>query len=207
VAFTDDKNCLSIENIIRWFNESKLYCTGSLVRRKSPNVVYCEGRFERVELASANSTINYGTIYIRPDTGFIRTEIKFKDKDKIQYLLEDYSIDNMHKIEHKYLQALVGCIDFVTASSKKKRSPAKYERQESWNEFIGSDIKRINWAEAKRIAESNRVSSNDDKCSTSLKRLGAMIQNAVSKLSPTMSTKKILRELSIYSGYIIKSRN
>lgn len=203
VAFTDNKNCLSIRDVERWCNERKEYCTGSLVRRASPGIRYTDGVVDRIELSSATSLTNFGTIYIRPDTGHIRIEIKFKDKDKINFLIDDYSIRKIHSFEDRCIRALVGCIDFITPTSKRKRSPDKYIRQQAWKSFLGSDVKQIKWSEKKTELTKNRMTSDSYNCEQSIKQIAGRLQNTIKKLSPIMAEEEILNNISEHCGYVI----
>jgi hypothetical protein len=206
VAFTDNLCCLTVQEVVRWCNESPLYCTGSLVRNV-PGVRYTAGSMDRIELSRASSKTNYGTIYVRPDTGYLRVEIKFKSEDKIKYLLGDYSISTLLQFEARCLKALVGCIDFITPSSKRKRSPDKYIRQQSWMKFIESDVTKINWNEQKIKATSKRMIADGYDCNKDIRRMFATVQNTIHKLSPMKSEEDILINLGEHFGYMMTKIN
>ena len=105
--------------------------------------------------------------------------------------------------ENKCLRALVGCIDFITPSRKKKRSPDKYVRQQSWKKFLDSDVTKINWNGMKQIAETNRMVADNYTCNKSIRRVAAMLQNLVAKNKSIVSEKEILDILCEYSGYVL----
>lgn len=203
VAFNDNKNCLSIAEVERWCDSPDDYCIGSLVRRLAPGLRRIKRKFDRIELASASSKTNYGTIYVRPDTDFIRFEIKFRKSEKIQYLLEDYSIHNVHQFNTRSLEALVGCINFIKPSSRGKRNGAKDVKQPAWKSFLASDINKINWNKLKRDKEDSRHCADNYTFDKKLKRLASMLQNLVSKASIIFPEDEVFNKLSEYSGYIV----
>ena len=208
VAFTDNNKCLLIKDVIRWCGEYNEYCIGTLIRsKKTPEVAYTGNKFKCIELAHSNSMSSFATIYIRPDTEYIRLEIKFKAKDKIGFLLHDYSIDNISLFEKKCLSALVASIDFVTPSSKKKRSPDKYIRQQSWKNFLGSEIKKKVWNELMQRAESSRIEADNFNCNAIIKKTASQLQNMISKLSLLQPEQDIINKLSEYSGYTLTKIN
>ena len=84
IAFNDNKRFIPKETVVHWCHESDDYCTGNLVAKRVPEVVLCKRELSRIQLGSARSTTNYGTIYFRPKTQRMRLEIKFKDAVKIR---------------------------------------------------------------------------------------------------------------------------
>lgn len=203
VAFTDDKKYLSSNKMARWCNDYKTYCKGSLVKIIAPGIRYANNEFDRIELGSAKSLTCYGTIYVRPDTGYVRIEIKVKSEDKIKYLLDKYSMDNIHDFEQKSIQLLVGCIDFYTATSKKNRASAKHVRQQSWQNFLETNIKKVNWDEKKREMKATRILSEGITCERQIKNCAAMLQNLVGRLSNKMSPEEIIWQIDLQTGNIL----
>lgn len=180
VAYVDDKKCLDIKKIRKWCGHSKKYCNGSLVRTPPLNV-YSEGKFCRIQLNSATSKTNYGTIYVRPDTGFIRIEIKFKSKEKIHFMMDRYKDIDPKKFKSNSLKLLVGCIDFVTAKSKRTRKPESYVKQGSWKAFLGSDIKKVSWKHLSEQRNKNRAASDAESLGKKVKRAETMMRNLKEK--------------------------
>ena len=173
VAFNDDKKCLTIKEIRHWCADCDDYCKGSLATKlNAPEERTRRREFVRIELSSAKSQRNYGTIYVRPDTGFIRFEIKFRNRDKIEYLLENYSRKNPEQFESRSREALVSCIDFITPQSKKRRTVSKYRKQRSWKKFLGSDVKRVNWNEILKEKRANRAKSDKEMADKTIKAKG-----------------------------------
>jgi hypothetical protein len=125
VAYVDDDNYLSIEKVITWCENRKKFCTGTLFRDRArfQNV---EKEFESIRLLKPKSGTNYATIYVRKDTGYLRIEIKFRNEDKIRYLLDSYSDQKPDKFNKKSLRLLVSCIDFITSETKKTKKPKQY---------------------------------------------------------------------------------
>ncbi len=197
IAFNDTKRLISKETVVHWCNDSDDYCTGDLVARRAPEVVYCKRELSRIHLASASSTTNFGTIYFRPKTQRMRLEIKFKDADKIRYLLEDYSQENIQLFEEKCLKSLVSCINFVTPSSKRSRAP---KRQRLWKLFLGSDVKRLNWSKLNEKRRVRRAASDASAFAKSMSRLGATVSNLVDRYKGEHSEEAIIKELSDLSG-------
>lgn len=206
VAFNDNDRMLTIENIIRWCNEPGSYCTGSLVRKHAPGVRYKKMTLDRIELNGAKSATNYASIYVRPDTGFIRFEIKFKSKVKIDYILDGYDTQNNGEFQKRSLRALVGCINFIRPFSKGKRNSAKDIKQDSWKSFLGSDINKVNWNKEVIIKKTNRFEADNYKSNDLIKDLAGKLQNIVSRASILTPEAEVLRKLSEYSGFIV-SRN
>lgn len=197
IAFNDNKRLISKETVVHWCNDSDYYCTGNLVAKRAPEVVYCKRELSRIHLASARSTTNFGTIYFRPKTQCLRLEIKFKDAAKIRYLLEDYSPENIQQFETRCLKSMVSCIDFVTPASKRRRTP---KRQPLWRLFLGSEVKRLNWSKFNENRRIRRAASDKEAFAKSMSRLGATVGNLVDRYKGEYSTEKILKELSEFSG-------
>lgn len=149
LAFIDDDKSLSAREIEYWCRNSKNYCVGSLVKWNAPKFVQRNGLLRRIKLesASANKT-NYGIINISPKSGRISMVLKIRKKQKIQYLLQDYGclISQLQAFEIRSCELLVSCIDFVTVRSKKNRVKSRYERQASWQSFLGHKVEAINWS-------------------------------------------------------------
>ena len=135
IAFNDDEKCLKKKQLLHWCRDSKTYCKGDLVSRQVPYIVYGDRKLIRIQLGSAASTSNYGTIYKRPNTKFWRIEIKLKHHDKIKYILDVYHDKKRKEFESKCLEALVKCINFVTPGTKKQSIPRK---QPMWLSFLNS---------------------------------------------------------------------
>jgi hypothetical protein len=201
VAFTDDMKCLTKKEIQFWCRRSSDYCTGSLVARRPPEIVKCAGRLSRIHLGEAKSKTNFGTIYQRPDTRYIRIEIKFKRKDKIEYLLEDYSTKNIEKFNSRCLESLVSCINFITAQSKKNRVASRYKKQRAWESFLGSDIVKIKWSTIYNERHNNRSDSDDATISKGIRRQATMINNMIGRLKPILSEEDVVMQFERYSGY------
>lgn len=197
VAFNDVKRLISKDTVVHWCNDSDYYCTGDLVAKRAPEVVYCKRELSRIHLATARSTTNYGTIYFRPKTQHMRLEIKFKDAAKIQYILEGYSPENIDQFEARCLKSLVSCIDFVTPSSKRRRAP---KRQLLWKSFLGSDVKRLNWSKLNAKRRVRRAASDASAFAKSMSRLGTTVGNLVDRYKGEYSEEAIIKELSEFSG-------
>ena len=201
IAFVDDQKCLTIEKIIAWCNRKDKYCTGSLVARKNPEIVSEMKRFSRVQLGSAKSVTNYGTIYVRPDTGYIRIEIKVRNADKIRFLLKDYDDKNPHILEVRSRKVLVGCIDFIKSISKKTRKPELYVRQSSWKKFLGSNVRKAQWKQIVEERRVNRVDSDAVSFERKIRRIATMTRNTVARLGVNNQVEDIFEKFEEYSGY------
>ncbi len=197
IAFNDNKRLISKETVVHWCNDSDDYCTGNLVAKRAPEVVYCKRELSRIHLASARSTTNFGTIYFRPKTQRMRLEIKFKDAAKIRYILEDYSPESLDQFETRCRASMVSCIDFVTPASKRRRAP---KRQPLWRLFLGSDVKRLNWSKLNEKRRVRRAASDKAAFAKSVSRLGKTVGNLIGRYQGEYSTEKILKELSEFSG-------
>ena len=202
-AFNDDKNCLNVKETLRWSRDSDYYCNGSLVARQAPENVWRNRKFRRIQLGSASSKTNYGTIYRRPKTRCIRIEVKLKEKDQIAYLLENYNDESPELFEVRSKEMLVKCINFVTMSTKKQRDPAKRKQQPSWRSFLGSDVQRINLSKLLAERRKNRKISDQTTAEKSLKRQGTMLKNAVARNSILQPEGEVLKKLEGYSGLSI----
>ncbi|GFE60586.1 hypothetical protein [Geobacter sp. AOG2] len=198
VAFNDDLNCLTLRELRHWVRNSKEYCTGSLVARNPPKYLTVERKFDAIQLGSARSTMNYGTIYRRPNTGFFRIEIKVKNKDKIGYILKKYSTKYPQQFHKRCLQLLDSCINFVTPSSKRRRV---IEKQPSWEAFLGSDIKKIKWKAVHDAQRAHRQESESVSVAKKTQRLGSSLRNTVSRLSTILPEHEVLNLISEKSGY------
>jgi hypothetical protein len=197
VAFNDNQRLISKETVVHWCNDSDDYCIGDLVAKRAPEVVNCKRELSRIHLASARSKTNYGTIYFRRKAQRLRLEIKFKVAGKIQYLLEDYSPENIQQFEARCLKSLVSCIDFVTPSSKRRRAP---KRQRLWKLFLGSDVKRLNWSKLNAKRRVRRAASDKAAFAKSVSRLGTTVSNLVDRYKGEYSEEAIIKELSEFSG-------
>lgn len=200
VAYVDDDNCLAIDSVINWCENVKKYCTGSLFRTR-PKILREEKDFDAIRLSTARSVTNYGTIYVRPDTGYVRIEIKFKNKDKILYLLESYNDKKPRKFNIRSTKLLISCIDFITAKSKKTRNPDEYVRQASWKNFLGSDTKKVSFKQIVERRRSTRESSDSYTLDNKIKRTATMVKNMVDRLSVEHSLDKIYDRFAQYCGY------
>ena len=203
VAFLDNDNYLSIDKIIRWCENKKKYCVGSLFRNKL-NVVYdlLEGKkFDSIQLGKATSVTNYGTIYIRPDTGHIRIEIKFKNKEKLLYLLDSYKDKKPNRFNNRSKKLLRSCIDFITEETKQTRDTDKYVQQPSWRRFLGSDTKKITFKQIVERRQSTREASNLVTYDSKIKRTATTVKNMIKRLSTEHELKDILKTFSEYCGY------
>lgn len=206
LAFNDDKKCLKKKELLHSCKNSGDYCVGSLVTRQPPLIVYKNRRLFRIQLGSARSSANFGTIYKRPDTKFWRIEIKLKDPKKIAYVLENYSDKHRQHFEARSLEVLVSCINFVTARSKKDRDASKYKKQLSWQSFLASDVKRVIWSRINKEKEKNRSLSRKDSFDKNTKRLGAWLGNTISRYSDLHSEEKILQSIAESTGYKLVKR-
>ncbi len=203
VAYTDNNKCLSTKTLTHWCRDYKDYCTGTLFRRVKPGIRDVERGLDRLELGQASSKSAYGTIYVRPDTGFIRTEIKYKAEEKIDYLLQGNFVEDISLFEDRCINALITCVDFVTPSSKKSRSPDKYIRQQSWKNFLESERKKCNWNVLLQRTESRRIEADNYDCDQSMKKTAGNLQNMIRKLTPLLPEKDIIEKFAEYSGYLI----
>lgn len=203
VAFNDDNKCLNIEKIRYWCAFDDDFCMGSLVARTAPGELTRRRAFERIQLSSARSKTNFGTIYVRPETGFIRFEIKFKNKDKIEYLLENYSSKHPEQFESRSLGALVSCINFISHQSKMNKNAKKYIKQRPWKKFLGSDIKPIKWSKILKDKSKNRVKSDNETADKSIRRNSTIIKNMLKRLRTIVPEEEILKQFAYNSGYIL----
>jgi hypothetical protein len=192
--------------VLFWCRFSDDYCTGSLVRLSAPDILFRKRKFLRVQLGSAGSKTNYGTIYRRPDTRFIRIEIKFRAKEKIDYILENYSGKNLEQFNTRSLESLVSCINFITPRSKKNRIASKYKKQPAWEAFLGSDVKKIKWSEVHRMKRENRQQSDNEFIDKKIRRQATMVNNMLNKASIILSEKEALNQFANYSGYILMKK-
>ncbi|MBC7949668.1 MAG: hypothetical protein H7Y42_17410, partial [Chitinophagaceae bacterium] len=155
-----------------------------------------------IQLGSSSSKTNYGTIYRRPDTKLIRIEIKFKKKEKIEYILENYSTNNLQQFNKRSLESLVGCINFVTAQSKKNRVKSKYIKQPSWALFLNSEVDDINWSKIHKERRDNRSISDEATIDKSMSRIAVMTNNIIKRSSVILqSEEEVLRRFSKKLGY------
>ena len=196
VAYTDDQQHTTLEDWRRWLGEDwKSYCTGSLFRKSPPGEKTEGGKFIRFELASASSKTNYASIYIRPDTGLIRNEIKYKDEEKIKHLLSAWDQESPVAFYKRAVAAMVSCIDIVTPSSKKTRCPDKYIRDPKWLAYVDADVTAINWTTVKTEAAANRERSDATAYVTSLKRVAAMVTNVIARNEDYRPRSEIIVDL------------
>jgi len=200
VAYVDDDNCLSIDRVIHWCENVKKYCTGSLFRNR-PKILREEKDFDAIRLSTARSVTNYGTIYVRPDTGHVRIEIKFKNKDKILYLLDSYNEKKPRNFNMKSAKLLTSCIDFITAKTKKTRNPNEYVRQSSWRQFLGSDTKKVSFKQIVERRRNTRENSDKYTFDNKIKRTATMVKNMVERLSTDNTMDDIFDRFAHYCGY------
>lgn len=203
VAFTDDKKYMKIEDVVRWCGNCDNYCTGNLVARNAPEVVTKKMVFDRIHLDSASSKTNYGTIYVRPDTGFIRIEIKFKDQNKINYLLKNHSKKKTRRFKKRSLKLLVSCINFIKWPNKKDKVTAGYIKQPSWLSFLESDIQKISLRVVYNERVQSRIESDIYALDKSSKRNGTIIKNMINKYSKFKHTNEIINQFAVDSGYYL----
>jgi hypothetical protein len=176
-----------------------------IVERHAPEEVRRKWKLRRIQLGSARSKTNFATIYRRRvnilsrANSLIRIEVKLKDKDKIAYILEKYSDSHPELFESRSLELLESCINFVTASTKKKRA-AKRKQQQSWKSFLGSDIKKVNWSKLRRERLKNRNISDAEACNKSSKRLGTMLKNHVVRGTILSSKEEVIKQIADHSG-------
>lgn len=200
VAFNDDKNILIEKEVRHWCDCSDDYCTGILVRRIPPEVVTSKKVLSRIQLGKASSKTNHGTIYVRPDTGFFRFEIKIKDNFKIQYLLKKYKTSDMRIFNNRSKKLLVSNINFVTAQSKRSRSISKYKLTTKWKAFLGSEVEPINWAKLRKQRTINRAASDELVFVKRVQRLASTLNNTIKKHKSTHAEKEILKAIADKSG-------
>ena len=200
VGYNDDLKCMTKKVILFWFRNKNDYITGSLARYKFKNL-YSQRKFDCIQLGSAKSTTNFRTIYVRPETGFIRFEIKFKNIDKIKYILKDYSTKNPEQFHTRSIESLVSCINIVTAQSKKNRVVSKYKKQPAWAAFLASDIKRISWSKIRAEQLQNRINSDEATFGKSVRRNANMIINMIKRLSTIHPEAEVLKQFAAHAGY------
>jgi hypothetical protein len=180
------------------------YCTGSLVSaRKKPQKVVEERKLVRIQLGSARSKANYGTIYRRPDTKFIRFEIKLKDRSKIDYLMESFCAGDFDEFNQRCVYLLISCVNFIDYHTKKKRVLSQYKMLPSWEQFIGSDIKRISWRKLKEERVANRLTSDRMTVEKKLRRLTSTLRNEIGRLSVLLTEEEVLQRISDGTGLTI----
>ena len=136
---------------------------------------------------------------MRPKTGFIRIEIKFRNKSKIRYILEHYNDKKLEQFENSSLELLVNFIDFITPQSKKNER--RYKRQRSWRAFLGSDIKRIKWSQIFKEKYANRKKSDVETVNKGIRRALATVNNTVKRLRTIESEEEINKRLANGTGY------
>jgi len=193
IAFNDDKKCLKKKLLLHWSRYSGDYCKGDLVKRQVPYIVFGNRKLIRIQLASARSKSNFGTIYKRPNTKYWRIEIKLKHNDKIKHVLENYSDKKRQQFEKRSLETLVKCINFVTPGSKKKSNPRK---QPSWQSFLNSDVKKINWSKIYKERALRSETSEKELFDKRLKRINKMKDNLTEKYSDLHSKDEINKMLT-----------
>jgi hypothetical protein len=138
-----------------------------------------------------------------PNTGFVRIEIKLKQKDKIKHILDDYSLGKNNVFESRSLELLVGCINFITARSKKNRVTSKYKKQQSWKSFLESDVQKVNWTKLNKIRAKNRANSDCNLVKKRVSRQATMISNLM-KVGEIIGAKDdIIRCIAEQSGYAL----
>lgn len=207
IGFNDNEKCLRMRDIKRWCMYPKDYCTGSLVSaRKRPQKVVEERKLVRIQLGSARSKANYGTIYRRADTKFIRIEIKLKDPFKIDFLMESYCAGDISEFNQRCLYVLISCVNFVDYHSKRKRVLSQYKMLPSWAQFIGSDVKRMNWRKLKAEKAANRAKSDRQIVEQKLRRLSSTVRNEIARLSVLLPEDEVLQRISGGAGFDITRR-
>lgn len=147
IAFNDNEKLISKELVVYWCSYCEDNCMGSMVEKQAPDVVMTKRELNRIQLLSPKSKINFGTIYFRPDnnTGYLRLEIKFRDKFKIRQILGTLT-PNREQFEDICRRALVSCINFIRPSSRKSRNPKKYKMHPGWKAFLGGNVQKIVWS-------------------------------------------------------------
>lgn len=207
IGFNDNEKCLSMRDIKRWCMHPEDYCTGSLVSaRKRPEKVVKQRKLVRIQLGSARSKANYGTIYRRADTKFIRIEIKLRDPAKIDFLMESYCAGDISEFNQRCLYVLISCVNFVDYHSKRKRVLSQYKMLPSWAQFIGSDVKRMNWRKLKAEKAANRAKSDRQIVEQKLRRLSSTVRNEIARLSVLLPEDEILQRISNGAGFDVTRR-
>jgi hypothetical protein len=187
IVYTDDQQCLTVEDYRQWLGTDwKSYCTGSLCKMP-PEEVTVAGFPSRFQLGIPTSKANCATVYVGPGTGLLKHEITFRDPTKIKYLLEEYNSASPERFDERVIEALVSCIDFVTPSSHRTKSPGKYVRQPKFQRFISLDVKKINWSGVKKQQLSEKLRAG--KPHQKLLNTSARLQNLISRCpaSPTVA--------------------
>jgi hypothetical protein len=195
ICYVDDQHCISLEDWQRWAGPDwKSYCTGSLFKKEEPSIRVKGGKFDRIELASASSKTNYGTYYHRPN-GDQRLEIKYKDKDKVNYLLADYNDNDRNGFNSRAVNALVSCIDILTPASKRTKSVSRYVRDPKFQAFIGSEPTKINWRKQKQEAETGRKAGDEADYLKTLQLLAARMQNFAARNGVVVGAERVKADL------------
>jgi hypothetical protein len=192
VAFNDDKKCLKMIEIRRWCKEYKLYTTGTLVKYRAPRKMAEETKVISMQLGPATSRTAFGTIYRRPDTRFIRIEIKLKKAEKIKFLLDVYSTKNIELFHERSLQVLNNCINFITPSSKKTRNPDLYKKLEPWEKFLESDIEKIIWKDEYSKMRVNRTVSDAITVDKRISRTSTLVDNMMNALATILPENEVM---------------
>lgn len=207
IGFNDNEKCLRMKDIKRWCMYPEKYCTGSLVSaRKRPEKVVMQRKLVRIQLGSARSKANYGTIYRRPDTRFIRIEIKLRDPFKIDFLMESFRSGDITEFNQRCLYVLISCVNFVDYHSRKKRALSQYKMLPAWAQFIGSDVKRLNWRQLKSEKEAKRAKSDRQIVDQRLRRLSSTVRNEIARLSVLLPEDEVLQRISGEAGFDISRR-
>ena len=207
IGFNDNEKCLNMKDIKRWCMYPEDYCTGSLVgARKRPEKVVKQRKLVRIQLGSARSKANYGTICRRVDTKFIRIEIKLKDPFKIDFLMESFRSGDINEFNQRCLSILISCVNFVDYQSKKKRALSQYRMLPSWAQFIGSDVMRMNWRKLKAEKEAKRAKSDRLIVDQKLRRLSSTVRNEIARLSVLLPEDEVLQRISGEAGFDISRR-
>jgi hypothetical protein len=121
-----------------------------------------------------------------------------KHNDKIKYVLENYSDKKRQQFEKRSLETLVKCINFVTPGSKNKSNPRK---QPSWQAFLNSDVKKINWSKLYKERAIRREISEKELFEKRIKRIKKMKDNITEKYSDLHSKDEINKMLTDKSEF------
>jgi hypothetical protein len=108
-------------------------------------------------------------------------------------MLEEYSDIDPQRFKSRSLELLVGCIDFVTAKSKKTRKPENYVRQVSWKAFLGSDIKKVSWKQLSEERNANRVASDNENLDKEVNRAATRLKNLIKKYGKDEINRKLTK--------------
>ncbi len=120
-------------------------------------------------------------------SGNFKAEIEVTDKDHTAAILDNYSPETVDKWKSIVTSALVGCVNFVTPSSKRAKRPVKIG---FWKDFLGSDVAAIKWTDYEPIQDAAALSFEE-----SLQRVFGSLHNLAARFLITEDLKAAIDDL------------